>query len=92
MNINWKVRAKNPMFWVQIVISIFTPILAYMGITVQDLTTWTAVFEALRTAVVNPYVLMLVAVSVYNAILDPTTTGITDSRKALTYEEPNSIK
>lgn len=80
------------MFWVQIVVSIFTPILAYMGITVESLTTWTTVFDALRMAILNPYVLMLVAVSVYNTVIDPTTTGITDSKKALTYDKPNSDK
>jgi len=32
------------------------------------------------------------ATSVYNAIIDPTTTGITDSKMALTYNTPNSDK
>lgn len=92
MKINWKIRVKNPSFWVSVVIAVFTPILAYMGITVQDLTSWQSVFEALKLAVLNPYVLMLVVVSVYNAVIDPTTTGITDSAKVLTYDEPNSLK
>ena len=30
-NINWKVRIKNPMFWVQIVVAIFVPVLGYYG-------------------------------------------------------------
>ena len=89
-NINWKIRIKNPLFWVQILISIFTPILAYMGITVQELTTWASVLTALLTAVTNPYVLMLVIVSVYNTIVDPTSTGFGDSKLALTYKEPNN--
>ena len=40
--INWKVRFKNPMFYAQLIIAVLTPILAYMGITAQDLTSWTA--------------------------------------------------
>ena len=28
---NLKVRVKNPVFWVQIVLSILTPVLAYAG-------------------------------------------------------------
>ena len=92
MNINWKIRFKNPMFWVQVIISIFTPILAYMGLTVQDLTSWGTILSALNLAVTNPYVLVLVLISLYNAVIDPTTTGITDSAKALTYDEPNSLK
>ena len=81
-NINWKVRIKNPMFWVQIVVAIFVPVLGYMGITAQDLTTWQAVGNVILTAFSNPYVLLLMATSVYNAIIDPTTTGITDSKTA----------
>ena len=38
--INWKVRFKNPVFIAQLILSILTPILTYMGITVQDLTSW----------------------------------------------------
>ena len=39
MNINWKVRIKNPVFIAQMVIAILTPILAYAGLTAQDITT-----------------------------------------------------
>lgn len=92
MGINWKIRAKNPMFWVQVVASIFLPILAYMGITVQDLTTWQSVGNALLLAASNPYVLGLVLMSVYNTIVDPTTTGFTDSANALGYTAPNDKK
>lgn len=86
--INWTVRFKNPMFWSQIVISIFVPILSYLGITVEDLTSWSMVLSTVVTAVTNPYVLLMVAVSVYNTIIDPTTAGITDSKLALTYTSP----
>ncbi len=88
MKINWKVRIKNPAFWVQLVISVFAPIFAYMGITAEDMTTWQGVGEMLFSAVSNPYVLFLVLVSVYNAVIDPTTYGIGDSKNALSYEEP----
>ena len=90
--INWKVRFKNPMFYAQLIIAVLTPILAYMGITAQDLTSWGALGGVLFEAVKNPYVLVLVVVSVYNAIIDPTSTGITDSKNALTYSTPNSVK
>ena len=89
MNINWKIRFKNPAFYVQIIIAIVTPILAYMGLTAQDITTWAALGNMLLQAVSNPYVLVLVAGSVYNAVVDPTSMGITDSKTALTYDEPN---
>lgn len=90
--LNWKIRVKNISFWISIAIAVITPILAYMGLTMQDITTWAALGDVLLVAVQNPYVLMLVAVSVYNAIIDPTTTGITDSARALTYTKPNNRK
>ena len=88
MKINWKVRIKNPYFWIQIGIAILMPILAYLGLTVEDLTTWGKVGQVLLEAVLNPYVLGLVVVSVFNAIQDPTTKGLSDSEKAMTYTEP----
>lgn len=86
--INLKVRFKNPVFIAQLVLSIFTPVLAYAGLTVQDLTTWKALVDLLISAISNPYVLGLVVISVWNAINDPTTAGIGDSDNALAYTEP----
>lgn len=88
MKINLKVRFKNPLFYVQLVLSILTPILAYSGLTATDLTTWAKLGEVLVQAISNPYVLSLVLVSVYNALVDPTTKGFGDSETALTYDKP----
>lgn len=88
MNINWKVRFKNPVFIAQIILAIFTPILAYAGLTAQDITTWKAVGDLIITAISNPYVLGLVIVSLWNALNDPTTKGISDSENAMTYDKP----
>lgn len=85
---NIKVRIKNPVFWVQIVLSILTPILAYAGLTAQDLTTWAKLGDVLVMALSNPYVLSLVLVSVWNTFNDPTTKGITDSKRAMEYDKP----
>ncbi|MFA1821148.1 phage holin [Virgibacillus oceani] len=88
MKINWKVRFSNPVFISQLVLAIFVPILAYMGITVEDLTNWGMVGNVLFEAVSNPYVLVLVIVSVYNSLTDPTVSGWSDSRQALSYQKP----
>ena len=92
MKINLKVRLKNPSFWISVVIAIITPVFAYMGLTAQDITSWGVVWDLIKGAVSNPYILLTVAVSVYNAIVDPTSTGITDSARALQYSYPNNIK
>ena len=85
---NLKVRFKNPVFIVQIILAILTPILAYAGLTFQDITTWGKLGELLLGAISNPYVLGLIAVSVWNALNDPTTSGVKDSQRALSYTKP----
>ena len=64
------------------------PILTYANLTVQDLTTWEKLGNLLLGAVQNPYVLGLVVVSVWNALTDPTTAGLGDSNRAMTYDKP----
>lgn len=85
---NWLVRFKNPVFWVQLVLAVFTPILAYAGLTAEDMTTWQALGDLILGALSNPYVLGLVVISVWNAVNDPTTAGLTDSENAKTYTAP----
>ena len=55
MKINWKVRFNNITFYAQLGLSILTPVLAYMGLTLADLTTWGAFGEILLEAISNPY-------------------------------------
>lgn len=85
---NLKVRFRNPVFLAQLVLAILLPILTYAGLTVQDLTSWEILGIILVDAIRNPYVISLIVVSVWNALNDPTTAGITDSSQAMTYEKP----
>lgn len=85
---NLKVRFKNPVFIAQIILAVLAPILAYGGLTYQDLTSWETLGKLLLGAISNPYVLGLIAVSVWNALNDPTTAGVGDSNRALTYVKP----
>lgn len=87
--VNWKVRFRNPIFIAQFVLAILTPILAYAGLTMQDITTWAALGKLLLDAISNPYVLGLVIVSLWNCINDPTTPGIIkDGVYGATYDFP----
>lgn len=88
MKINWKVRVKNPLFWVEIGAAILLPILAYLGLSWEDMTSWEALGEVLFSAIQNPVIVVATVVSVWNAITDPTTKGISDSEQALTYTKP----
>lgn len=84
--INWKIRFKNPIFISQLLLSFIIPILGYFGLTAQDITTWASLFSLLVEAFSNPYVVLLVVISVWNAVNDPTTKGIQDSSLAKRYE------
>jgi len=88
MKINWKVRFKNPTFYVQLVLAIFTPILAYLGLEFADITTWGTLGELIQSAYSNPYLLGLVIISVFNASTDPTVSGLSDSKQARKYYKP----
>lgn len=86
--INWKVRFKNPIFWAELAAAILLPILTYMGLSWADMTTWAALGGVFVEAIQNPVILVSVIVSVWNAINDPTTAGVSDSKQAMTYDAP----
>lgn len=85
---NLRVRIKNPVFWVQLLLGVFATLLAYAGLTAADMTSWGAVWDVARQALTNPYCLFLVASNVWNALNDPTTSGLTDSDRARQYDKP----
>ena len=88
MKINWKVRLCNPVFWAEVVAAVVLPILAQLGLSWEDMDSWAALWAALVAAAKNPVILTAVAVSVWNAVNDPTTRGISDSARAMSYDEP----
>ncbi|CAM2758594.1 lin2375 protein [Streptococcus acidominimus] len=90
MGINWKVRfnKSNKTFLARFLLAIFVPILTYFGLEAQDLTTWQAVFDLVVKAVSNPFVVGFTVVNIINVLPDPTTTGLSDSSRAMSYREP----
>ena len=84
MKINIPVRFKNPWFWV----GICGTILAAMGVSPEMFTSWGAVWEAMVNMVRNPYMLVSVVLAVLGVFVDPTTSGISDSKRALSYKSP----
>ena len=82
MKINWKVRLKNPVFWLTVipaVIALVYTILGLLGI-VPTISEDTLVNSA--TAIIS-------ALTTVGVLIDPTTKGVSDSDRALTYEEPS---
>ncbi|MDY5213047.1 phage holin [Intestinibacter sp.] len=88
--LNWKVRfnKKNILFITQVIVSVVIPVLTYFGLQASDLTTWSKVWETFIQAISNPYVVVMAIVSLFNAVTDPTTKGISDSTSALSYTQP----
>lgn len=84
MKINIPVRFKNPWFWV----GICGTVLAAMGVSPEMFTSWGAVWEAMVNMVSNPYMLVSVVLAVLGVFVDPTTSGISDSKRAMSYKSP----
>lgn len=84
MNINWKVRIKNPWFWV----GLLGIILSAMGVSADMFTSWDLVVSQAKTLISNPYMIFSVICAVLGVFVDPTTAKISDSKQALTYTAP----
>ena len=52
------------------------------------MTSWAAQGHIFVAAVQNPVVVVAVLVSVFNALTDPTTAGVSDSNRAMGYVQP----
>ena len=90
MKINWQVRLKNPVFWVQLGVSLMAPILAAAGVAWEQVTSWSALGQVIIHGIGNPVVVVATLSAVWAAINDPTTAGLSDSEQALTYEQPKN--
>ncbi len=92
MKINWKVRIKSPQFWIGIIGVILSPVMSYLGLSGSDFTTWESVIGFFRAFISNPYLIATAAMSVLSflgVMADPTTSGFSDSSRAMTYKQPN---
>lgn len=83
MNINWKVRVKNKAFWIAFipaVLILIQSVAAVFGFALDlgDIgNKLLAVVEA-----------VFVVLSIVGIVNDPTTVGMDDSARAMTYDEP----
>ena len=84
MKINIPVRFKNPWFWVGLCGTVLTA----MGVSPEMFTSWGAVWEAVVNLFGNPFMLVSVVLAVLGVFVDPTTAGIGDSKRALSYKSP----
>lgn len=92
MKINWKVRfnRENLQFNVRFIAALVIPILAYLGYRLDDIITWNLVKKIFFDFISNPYLIFLTVYNAMNIVPDPTTSGISDSKQALTYSKPKN--
>lgn len=85
MKINWIVRIKNKAFWLAIIPAVLLLIQAVADVVGYQLD-FSGISDKL-IAVVNAVFMVL---SILGIVVDPTTAGIGDSARALTYTTPNN--
>ena len=81
--INWKVRIRNKLFWMEVIPALALVAQAVAGVFGFALNLETVVGKILT--VVDAVFALLVILGV---VVDPTTSGIGDSRRAMQYDEP----
>ncbi len=84
MKVNIPVRMKNPWFWIGVVSVALTAI----GVDPQTFTSWPMVWQGIVSVLMNPVQLGAAVLAVLAVFIDPTTSGISDSARALMYTSP----
>lgn len=82
--INWKVRVKNKTFWLAFIPAVLLLVQAVAAVIGIELDLGDINEKLLD--VVNAVFLVL---GIIGIVVDPTTQGISDSDRAMGYEEPN---
>lgn len=84
MKINWKVRMKNKVFWIA-----FIPAALILIKSVANLFGFTIDLSNVEGNLIEIVEAVFVLLAVIGVVADPTTSGVGDSQRALTYDEPN---
>lgn len=85
MNINWKVRIKNPVFWVSMIPSVVS--LVYLVLAVFGITP-----SVTENVIVDTLLAVVGALTTVGVLVDPTTKGVSDSKQAMGYDKPKVDK
>ncbi len=82
MKINWKVRLKKPVFWLTVIPSVIALVYTVLGLL-------GVVPTISEDTLVNAVTAIISALTTVGVLIDPTTKGVGDSDRALTYEDPS---
>mgnify|MGYP001782411363 CR=1 FL=1 len=81
--INWTVRFKNKNFWLS-----FVPALILLVQVLASLFGFTLELEGLAARLLDVVNALFALLALLGIVNDPTTAGMTDSSRAMTYTEP----
>ena len=81
--INWKVRIKNKAFWMAVI-----PAVALVVQAVASVFGFTLDFSTLVGKLLGVVDAVFALLVILGIVVDPTTAGIKDSNRAMSYEEP----
>lgn len=84
MKINWQVRVKNKAFWLAIIPAVLLLVQAIAAVFGYKLD-----FADLQGKLLAVVEAVFVVLAILGIVVDPTTKGLGDSARALTYEEPH---
>ena len=81
MKINWKIRAKNPVFWLTVIPAIVATVYTILG-------AFDVVPSVSEEQIVGWVGAIVTALSTLGVLVDPTTEGLGDSDRAMSYDVP----
>lgn len=83
MKINWEVRIKNKVFWITLI-----PAILLVLQSVAALFGFTLNFGELGNKLLAVVESVFIVLGILGIVTDPTTSGISDSSRAMTYTKP----
>lgn len=84
MKINWEIRWKNKAFWMAII-----PAVLLLVQAVAAVFGYTLDFADLQGKLLDVVEALAVVLTIIGIVVDPTTKGVADSARALSYDEPH---
>ena len=81
--INWKVRIKNKQFWVSLI-----PALAILAQAIAAVFGYTLNLDEMVGKILQVVSAVFAVLAILGVVVDPTTAGVGDSARAMSYDEP----
>ena len=81
--INWTVRIKNKQFWISLI-----PAIAFLVQAIAIVFGYTIDLEEMVGKILVVVNAVFALLAILGVVVDPTTAGVGDSERAMSYEEP----